>query len=90
VNPREIRRAEILADREALVSLIERLECARPVIAEGVAIAERLISDLHSPLFAPAEPHTIRRLAGHAVAAMDPVPHPSSIAAGAGEPGLAG
>ena len=90
VNPRAIQRAEILADRQALVSLIERLESARPVVAEGVAIAERLMSDLHSPLFAPAEPGTIRRLARHAVAAMDPLPHPSSTAAGVGEPGLAG
>jgi hypothetical protein len=71
VNPREIQRAAILADRQALVSLIERLESARPVLPEGFAIAERLMSDLHSPLFAPAEPGTIRRLARNAVAAMD-------------------
>ena len=90
VNPRAIQRAEILADRQALVSLIERLESARPVLAEGVAIAERLMSDLRSPLFAPAEPGTIRRLARHAVAAMDPLPDFSSTAFGADEPGPAG
>ena len=90
VNPREIQRAEILANRQALMSLIERLESARPVVAEGVAIAERLMSDLRSPLFAPTEPGTIRRLARHAVAAMDPPPRRSSTAAGVGEPGLAG
>ena len=30
------------------------------------------MSDLRSPLFAPTEPGTIRRLARHAVAAMGP------------------
>ena len=35
VNPREIQRAEILANRQALTSLIERLQSARPVVAKG-------------------------------------------------------
>ena len=86
VNPREIQQPAIRADRQALVSLIDRLENPRPVLAEGVAIAERLMTDLHSPLFAPAEPGTIRRLARHAVAAMEPGPGPSSTVAGAREP----
>jgi hypothetical protein len=72
VNWREIQRAAILADRQELVALIERLESPRPAVPEGVAIAERLMSDLHSPLFAPAEPGTIRRLARRAVTTMDP------------------
>ena len=76
VNPRQIQQPAIRADRQALVSLIDRLENPRPVLAEGVAIAERLMTDLHSPLFAPAEPGTIRRLARHAVAAMEPGPGP--------------
>ena len=82
VNPRQIQQPAIRADRQALVSLIDRLENPRPVLAEGVAIAERLMTDLHSPLFAPAEPGTIRRLARHAVAAMEPGPvrHPPSPA----------
>jgi len=71
VNPRQIQRGEILADRQALVLLIERLESPRPAGAEGAAIAERLFTDLHSPLFDWAEPGTIRRLARRAVAAMD-------------------
>jgi hypothetical protein len=61
-----------LACREALVALSERLESSLPVGAEGVAIAERLLADLRSPLFAWAEAGTIRRLALVAVAALDP------------------
>jgi hypothetical protein len=73
-SPREIKRCQIVADRQSVVSLIDRLESARPAVAEGVAIAERLLTDLHSPLFAWAEPGTLRRLALNAVAAMDPPP----------------
>ena len=43
------------------------------------------MTDLTSPLFAPAEPGTIRRLARLAVAAMEPPPGPSSLVAGVGE-----
>lgn len=71
-SPRVIQRCQILADRQSLVLLIERLESTRPAVAEGVAIAERLPTNLHSALFAWAEPGTIRRLALNAVAAMDP------------------
>ncbi len=72
VSPRPVRRGEVLACREALVALSERLESSRPVGAEGVAIAERLLADLRSPLFAWAEPGTTRRLALVAAAALDP------------------
>ena len=72
VSPIEIQHAAIRTDRGALVSLIERLEDPLPVLPEGAAIAERLMSDRHSPLFVPAEPGTIRRLARLAVAAMEP------------------
>lgn len=75
-SSREIRRGEILADRPSLVSLIERLESPRPVVAEGVAIAERLLTNLHSPLFDWAEPGTIKRLACRAVSAMEPPEQP--------------
>ena len=86
VSPMDIQRAAIRTDREALVSLIERLEDPLPVLPEGVAIAERLMTDLTSPLFAPAEPGTIRRLARLAVAAMEPRPGPTSSVAGARAP----
>ena len=90
VSPMEIQYAAIRTDRQALVSLIARLEDPLPVLPEGAAIAERLMSDLHSPLFAPAEPGTIRRLARLAVAAMEPPPGPSSLVAGVGERKAAG
>ena len=45
----EIQRAPIRADRQALISLIERLESPLPVLPEGVAIAELLMSDRHRP-----------------------------------------
>jgi hypothetical protein len=72
VTPRPVRRAEVLSARDALLSLAERLESAPPESPEGVAITERLLNDLRSPVFAWAEPGTVRRLAHLAVAAMDP------------------
>jgi hypothetical protein len=90
VSPMEIQYAAIRTDRQALVSLIARLEDPLPVLPEGAAMAERLMSDLHSPLFAPAEPGTIRRLARLAVAAIEPPPGPSSLVAGMGERRAAG
>lgn len=71
VSPRPVCRAAVLTDRDALLSLTERLESPRPAGPEGVAIAERLLNDLRSPLFVWAEPGTIRRLARLAAAAMD-------------------
>ena len=79
VSPRPVRRGEVLGCREALVALSERLESPRPAGAEGVAIAERLLADLRSPLFAWAEPGTVRRLARVATAAMDPPPEVWSV-----------
>jgi hypothetical protein len=72
VSARPVRRGEVLSAREALVSLAEQLESARPHSPEGVAIAQRLFTELRSPLFEWAEPGTVRRLARLAVAAMDP------------------
>lgn len=74
VSPRPVLRGEVLSCRDALVALSERLESPRPAGPEGVAIAERLLADLRSPLFAWAEPGTVRRLARVAAAAMDPQP----------------
>lgn len=71
VSPRPVCRAAVLTDRDALLLLTERLESPRPAGPEGVAIAERLLTDLRSPLFVWAEPGTIRRLAHVAAAAMD-------------------
>jgi hypothetical protein len=72
VSPRPVRRAEVLSARKTLLLLAERLESTRPNSPEGVAIVQRLLTDLRSPLFAWAEPGTVRRLARLAVTAMDP------------------
>ncbi|HEY6397094.1 MAG TPA: hypothetical protein VIX82_06540 [Solirubrobacteraceae bacterium] len=72
VSSRPVRRGEVLSAREALLSLSELLERPRPAGSEGVAIAERLLTDLRSPLFVWAEPGTVRRLASVAAAAIDP------------------
>jgi hypothetical protein len=72
VSPRPVRREEVLCCREVLLALSERLELPGPVSPEGVAIAERLLADLKSPLFEWAEPGTVRRLARLAATAMDP------------------
>ena len=74
VSPRPVRREEVLCCREVLLALSERLERPGPAGPEGVAIAERLLTDLSSPLFAWAEPGTVRRLARLAATAMDPPP----------------
>jgi hypothetical protein len=81
VSPRPVRRGEVLSCREALVALSDRLDRAGPAAPEGVAIAERLLNDLRSPLFAWAEPGTVRRLARLAAAAMDPPlsGHPAGV-----------
>jgi hypothetical protein len=50
----------------------------------GSAGAERLLTDLHSPLFAWAEPGTVTRLARRAVGAMEP---PAQLDVSAASPG---
>lgn len=72
VSPRPVRRGEVLSCREALLVLSHRLEAGVPAAPEGVAIVERLLGDLSSPLFVWAEPGTVKRLALIAAAALDP------------------
>ena len=72
MSARPVRRGEVLDCRDLLLSLVERLESPGPIEAEGVAIVERMLSDLASPLFGWAEPGTVRRLARLAAEAMDP------------------
>ena len=54
-----------------MLALAERLACADPAHAAGIAITRRLVTDgLESPLYTPCEPRTIRRLSRLAVAEM--------------------
>jgi hypothetical protein len=68
-----IRRGEVLNAQPAITAMIERLEGCEPVRPEGMAIAERLITNAdHSPLYNPGEPGTLRQLVLAATAAMGP------------------
>jgi hypothetical protein len=79
-----IRRAAVLDAEDALKVMIERLGNSEPVRAEGMAIAERILTDADwSPLYSPAEPGELRRLVRVATAAMgtrDPSTHDFPIA----------
>jgi hypothetical protein len=74
-----IRRAAVLDAEDALTAMIDRLGSSQPVRAEGMAIAERIVTDADwSPLYNPAEPGALRRLVRAATAAMgtrDPSTH---------------
>jgi hypothetical protein len=66
-----IRRAAVLDAEDALNVMVDRLGSPEPVRAEGMAIAERILTDAEwSPLYNPAEPGALRRLVRVATAAM--------------------
>jgi hypothetical protein len=70
-----IRRGEVLNAEPAITAMIERLESSEPVQPEGMAIAERLLTNAeHSPLYNPTGPGTLRRRVLAATAAMGPGP----------------
>lgn len=52
-------RCEILAEADALMALVDRLEAPRPVEAISVALAKHLATDANSPLAVGAEPGTL-------------------------------
>jgi hypothetical protein len=72
VPPVAVQRRQVLADAADLAALADRLAFPQPPDSvTGVAIARRLITDgLASPLYAPCEPHTLRRLARNALAEL--------------------
>jgi hypothetical protein len=80
-----IRRAAVLDAEAALKVMVERLGSSEPVRAEGMAIAERMLTDAAwSPLYSPSEPGALRRLVRAATAAMgtrDPSTHEFPILA---------
>jgi hypothetical protein len=68
-----IRRGAVLDAEDALRVTIDRLNDSAPVSPEGMAIVERFVTNADSsPLYNPAEPGALRRLAVLATAAMDP------------------
>jgi hypothetical protein len=70
-----IHRPAVLDAEDAIHAMIERLSYAQPVSAEGMAIAERIITNAdNSPLYNSAEPGTLRRMVHVATEALDPAP----------------
>jgi hypothetical protein len=72
----------VLDAEDAIQATIERLRSPEPVAVKGMALAERIITDgLSSPLYARAEPGTLRRLVLVATAEPDPPPVELAVAA---------
>jgi hypothetical protein len=68
-----IRRNAVIDAGDAIDALIARLTSGRPVAAQGMASLHRVMTDgMDSPLYAPAEPGTLRRQIMLATQAMDP------------------
>jgi hypothetical protein len=67
-----IRRQAVLEAQGAIGTMIQRLNSPRPVCAEGMAMAERIITNADcSPLYNPSEPSTLRRQILVATEALD-------------------
>jgi hypothetical protein len=70
-----INRAAVLDAEDAINAMIARLSYAEPVRAEGMAIAERMLTNAErSPLYNSAEPGALRHLVFEAIEALDSAP----------------
>jgi hypothetical protein len=70
-----VNRTAVLDAEEAIDGMIARLRSADPVRAEGMAIAERMITDADtSPLYNRTDSGTLRRVVLIATEALDPAP----------------
>jgi hypothetical protein len=68
-------RRAVLDAEDTIQAMISRLTSREPVRAEGMAIAERILTNAErSPLYNPSEPGSLRRAITHATAALDPQP----------------
>ncbi len=68
-----IRRGAVLEAEDAIGTMIARLSSEQPVRAQGMALAERIITNADgSPLYNPAEPGALQRQITVATAAMEP------------------
>jgi hypothetical protein len=65
-------RDQVLAESDALMDLVRRLEAPGRVEPMGVALARLLVSDPVSPLSVPSEPGTLFMVVRLATAAMGP------------------
>jgi hypothetical protein len=68
-----IDRRAVLEAEAAIAEMIERLLAPRPVQAQGMALLERIITNVDgsSPLYTSSEPGTLRRTMISATAALD-------------------
>jgi hypothetical protein len=73
-------RDEILAESDAAIDLVRRLEAPGAVAPMGVALARLLVTDPVSPLSVPAEPGTLYTVLRLATAAMGPTVKPPNTA----------
>jgi hypothetical protein len=80
-----IHRAAVLEAEDAIAAMIDRLTSPEPVRAEGMAIAERILTNVdRSPLYKRSEPGSLRRVVKLGTEAMEPresQSHESPIAA---------
>ncbi len=68
-----IRRGAVLEAADAIRTMIARLTSPHPVQAQGMALAERILTNADgSPLYNPAERGTLQRQITVATAAMEP------------------
>jgi hypothetical protein len=70
-----INRAQVVDAEDAINAMVARLSYAEPVRAEGMAIAERILTNAdRSPLYNPAEADALRRQVRAATEALDTAP----------------
>jgi hypothetical protein len=70
-----INRAQVIDAEDAINAMVARLGDAEPVRAEGMAIAERVLTNADSsPLYSSAEPGALRRQVLVATEALDTAP----------------
>jgi hypothetical protein len=67
-----INRAAVLDAEGAIETMVDRLGNSKPVSAEGMAIAARILTDADGPLYNASEPGTLRRAIGVATVASEP------------------
>ena len=67
-----VNRRAVQSARPYLAQLIEALRSPAPVAPQGVARAQRLLTDAASPLYPPAQPADLRHAAGQALWELDP------------------
>lgn len=62
-SPDPLRRAEVLASRDVLLSLARELRSERSVRVGGAALAHRLLTDARGPLYAATSSDEVERVA---------------------------